>query len=269
MIPIVNIKVNCVPQQNTLLLNMPRSKTNRSNKSNNSTSTNGYESAEQISPSNVGELLDLMEQRTRVPSSAPMAPSPKRARTNNENDPSESTHTIEDVYQKIDQVSTFLLSSAQNVASNTVATIASEVVENVLAPGRIPTVDNYMFNESLYSQYNGSETCCSDENRQIIQSLWPILPTRSQRRISPKNRRPLTTNLCGTIKETSKRQLFAFASKKEYFVKTFGEGGNILLQADYTSGLDSDNDNDSGSSGCFWRFWPTWRSDEILYKEIK
>ncbi|OAD65349.1 hypothetical protein PHYBLDRAFT_71056 [Phycomyces blakesleeanus NRRL 1555(-)] len=223
---IVNIKVHCVPQENTLLLNMLRSKTNRSNKSNNSTSTNGYESAEQISPSNVGELLDLMEQRTRVPSSAPMAPSPKRARTNNENDPSESTHTIEDVYQKIDQVSTFLLSSAQNVASNTIATIASEVVENVLAPGRISTVDDYMFNESLYSQYNGSETCRSDGNRQIIQS-------------------------------TSKRRLFAFASKKEYFVKTFGEDSNILLQADYTSDLDSDNDNDSGSSSCFWQFWPT------------
>ncbi|OAD66789.1 hypothetical protein PHYBLDRAFT_174813 [Phycomyces blakesleeanus NRRL 1555(-)] len=218
----------------TLLLTMPRSKTNCSNKSNNSTSTNGYKSAEKILPSNAEELLDLMQQRIRVPSSAPIAAPPKRARTNNEDNSSESFHKIEDLYQKIVQMSTFLLSSDQNIASSAVATTANEAVKNILAIERIPTqlMRDYMFNDSLYSQYNRSETCCSDRNRQIIQSVITYLSNQSK----AKNLLPSTLHKKVVVhiankksKENKSKEQKTIDNKSSWYRQRLAKDGSSLL----------------------------------------
>ncbi|OAD78517.1 hypothetical protein PHYBLDRAFT_163626 [Phycomyces blakesleeanus NRRL 1555(-)] len=249
------------------------------------------DSAEQT---NAGEIFALMRKRSQGIDNSDADLSSKRPCLNTVQASSGDGHTIDEVYKKISEVNTFLRSGKTTITSEDIEAEASKAVEQALSPERYPVLDqllrSYIQEEQLYEKYDKTQSAYFEANRRIIKSVVDYLrnqaegklntPGKIRRKIlryisSQKLKRKKTddqtaeTNRVGCLSQrrvqTRNKIALALETNREYFVKTYGEGLDDFLHADYMSDLETDcevADNSSSADRVFGRFRPSWRSEK-------
>ncbi|OAD78449.1 hypothetical protein PHYBLDRAFT_163556 [Phycomyces blakesleeanus NRRL 1555(-)] len=237
-------------------------------------------------------IIMLQHSQRTVSNQRPLAL--KRARLNLEGDLSGRTCNIYDVYEKLDTMNDVLNTVLKNTSSEKAEATTSIAVEKDMLPGHQPTLDqllrDYLSEEKLYDQYNTNENKNSEGNRLVLKSVTnylhcqeerkkvdlPTLRTKIVRHIGNRklqekkqekrsrkriDRPVFVSNLC-------ERRQSALKANWAHFVNSFGENVDSILHADYMSDLESDDkreeeeQNSSSEKSFFWRFCPSWRSEE-------
>ncbi|OAD70563.1 hypothetical protein PHYBLDRAFT_148474 [Phycomyces blakesleeanus NRRL 1555(-)] len=155
------------------------------------------------------------------------------------------------------------------ITSENIEAEASKAVEQALSPECYPVLDQllrpYIQEEQLYEKYDKTQSAYFEANRHIIKSVVDYLCNQAESKlITPgKIRRKVLryissqklkgkktddqtaeTNRVGCLSQrrvqTRNKRALALETNREYFVKTYGEGLDDFLHADYMSDLETD-----------------------------
>ncbi|OAD69159.1 hypothetical protein PHYBLDRAFT_149562 [Phycomyces blakesleeanus NRRL 1555(-)] len=253
--------------------------------------SSNIDSAEQT---NAGKIFALMQKRSQGIDNSDADLSSKSSCLNTVQVSLGDDHTIDEIYEKISEVNTFLRSGKTTITSEDIEAEASKAVEQALSPECYPVLDQllqlYIQEEQLYEKYDKTQSTYFEANRHIIKSVVDYLRNQAEGKLitpgkikikvlryisSQKLKRKKTgdqtaeTNQVECLSQRrvqiQNKRALALETDREYFVKTYGEGLDDFLHADYMSDLETDcevADNSSSADQVFGRFRSSWRSEK-------
>ncbi|KAL0078701.1 hypothetical protein F4703DRAFT_1959231 [Phycomyces blakesleeanus] len=231
--------------------------------------SSNIDSAEQT---NAGKIFALMQKRSQGMDNSDADLSSKSPCLNTVQVSLGDDYTIDEIYEKISEVNTFLRSGKTTITSEDIEAEASKAVEQALSPEFYPVLDQllrlYIQEEQLYEKYDKTQSAYFEANRHIIKSVVDYLRNQAEGKlITPGKIKIKVLRYISSQKLKRKKtgNQTAETNQVECLSQRCVQGLDDFLHADYMSDLETDcevADNSSSADRVFGRFRSSWRSEK-------